>query len=158
MLKTIINSEALLIIISGVLIFTFQKLASQLWISPVVDFKKCLAKIETLLNRYAFLCRFEYGTNNGMMDSDIEYFREELKNITSEMLGDYYVLPYPMKIWFKKIRNIDIHKAKSEILTLSAVISTNKNVLKEKSRAEISIENIPKYLNFSQIEYKMSDR
>ncbi|MEA1937149.1 MAG: hypothetical protein U9N04_03495 [Patescibacteria group bacterium] len=157
MVETIINSEAFLIIISGVLIFTFQKLFSQLWILPVVDFKKCLAKIETLLNRYAFLYAFEYGANNRMMDSDIEYFRKELKNLTSEMLGNYYVLPCLMKIWFKKIRNINIHKAKSEILTLSAVVSTHKDISREKSKAEISIENIPKYLNFSQIKYKMAD-
>jgi len=90
------------------------------------------------------------------MDSEIEYFRKELSNITSEMLGIYYVLPYLYrKIWIG--RKIDIHKAKSEILTLSAVVSTHKDVLKEKPRAEISIEKIPKYLNFSQVKYKMAD-
>jgi len=54
MIEIITNSEAFLIIISGVLIFTIQNLVLRLWISPIVDFKKCLAKIETLLNRYAF--------------------------------------------------------------------------------------------------------
>ncbi len=153
----IFNSEVFLIVISGVLIFTIQNLVLKLWISPIVDFKKCLAKIETLLNRYAFLYAFEFGTNNGIMDSEIKYFRKELRNMTSEMLGNYYVLPYLEKIWLKKIRNIDIHKAKSEILILSAVVSTHKDVLKEKSLAEISIEKIPKYLNFSQIKYGMAD-
>ncbi len=54
MIETIINSKVFLIVISGVLIFTIQNLVLKLWISPIVDFKKCLAKIETLLNRYVF--------------------------------------------------------------------------------------------------------
>jgi len=54
MTETIINSEAFLIVISGVLIFTIQNLVLKLWILPIVDFKKCLAKIETLLSRYSF--------------------------------------------------------------------------------------------------------
>lgn len=157
MIKTILNSEAFLIIISGVVIFTLQNLISQLWILPLVEFKKCLAKIETLLTRYAFLCNFEYSTNNGMMDSDIEYFRRELKNLTSEMLGAYSILPKLEKWWSKKRYGIDVIKAKTEMLTLSAVVSTRDDVLKIKPRAEISIENIPKYLNFSEIKYKMVD-
>ena len=71
MIDTIITSEAFLIVISGVVIFTLQNLISQLWISPIVEFKKCLAKIETLLTRYAFLCDFEYGSNNGMMEEGV---------------------------------------------------------------------------------------
>ena len=45
MIETILNSEAFLIVISGVAIFTLQNLISQLWILPLVEFKKCLAKI-----------------------------------------------------------------------------------------------------------------
>ena len=156
-METIINSDAFLIVISGVLIFTFQKLVSQLYISPVVDFIKCLAKIEMLLNRYAFLCGYEYGTNGGGNDSDVEYFRKELRDMVSEMLGCYYILPYPMKIWFEKIRKIDIYKAKPEMLMLSFYVSTRKDILKQKSRAKIAIKNIPEYLNFSQIKYEMAD-
>ena len=155
MIETIISSEVFLIVISGVLIFTIQNLVLKLWILPIIDFKKCLAKIETLLNRYAFLYAAEYGTNNGAMDSEIEYFRKELRNIISEMLGDYYVLPnLYRKIWLRKI---DIHKAKSEMFTLSNFISTHRDVLKEKTQAEISIEKILEYLNFSQIKYKYED-
>src|SRR3990167_11475015 len=99
MIETIINSEAFLIVISGVVIFTLQNLVSQLWISPIVEFRKCLARIETLLTRYAFLCGFEYGSNGGMMDAEIEYFRRELKNITSEILGVYSILPKLEKWW-----------------------------------------------------------
>ena len=156
-IETIINNEVFLIVISGVLIFTIQNLILKLWILPIVDFKKCLAKIETLLNRYAFLYAFEYGTNNGVMDSEIEYFRKELRNMTSEMLGNYYALPCLEKIWLKKIWNIDIHKAKSEMFTLSNFISTHRDILKEKTQAEISIGKIPKYLNFSQVKYRYKD-
>ena len=157
MIETIINSEAFLIVISGVIIFTLQNLISQLWISPIVEFKKCLARIETLLTRYAFLSRFEYDTNGGIMNSDTEYFRRELKNLTSEMLGSYSILPKSEKWWLKKRYGIDIIKAKTEMLTLSAVVSTHDDVHKVEPRAEIAIKNIPKYLNFSEIKYKMAD-
>ena len=157
MIDTIITSEAFLIVISGVVIFTLQNLISQLWISPIVEFKKCLAKIETLLTRYAFLCDFEYGSNNGMMDNDIEYFRRELKNITSEMLGAYNILPKLEKWGLRKRHGINIVKAKTEMLTLSAVVSTRRDVSREKSRAEIAIESIPQHLNFSRIKYKIAD-
>ena len=155
--ETVLNSEAFLIIISGVVIFTLQNLISQLWISPIVEFRKCLARIETLLTRYAFLCGFEYGSNGGMMDAEIEYFRRELKNITSEILGVYSILPKLEKWWLRKRYGIDIIKAKTEILTLSAVVSTKKDIEKEKPRSETAIENIPKYLNFPEIKYKMAD-
>jgi|SRR3989344_1435973 len=157
MIDTILNSEAFLIVISGVVIFTVQNLISQLWIAPMVEFKKCLAKIETLLTRYSFLSSFEYGSNNGTMDSDIEYFRKELKNLTSEMIGTYSMLPRLEKWWLKKRHGVDIIKAKTEMLTLSAVVSTRKDIMKEKSRAEMAIENIPKLLNFPEIKYKMAD-
>lgn len=157
MINTIINSEAFLIVVSGVIIFTLQNLISQLWVSPIVEFKRCLARIETLLTRYAFLCDFEYGTNGGMMNDDIEHFRRELKNLTSEMIGTYSILPKPEKWWLKRWYGINIIKAKMEMLTLSAVVSTPKDVLKEKPRAEIAVENILKYLNFPKIKYKMAD-
>jgi hypothetical protein len=157
MIETILNSEAFLIVISGVVIFTLQNLIFQLWILPLVEFKKCLAKIETLLSRYAYLCKFEYNSNSGLMDAEIEYFCKELKNLTSEMIGTYNILPRPEKWWFEDIKKINIMKAKAEILTLSAVVSTKKDVIKEKPRAEIAIENIPKYLNFSEIKYKIAD-
>ena len=157
MIETILNSEAFLIVISGVIIFTLQNLISQLWISPIIEFKKCLAKIETLLTRYAFLSNFEYGSNGGIMDAEIDYFRKELKNLTSEMLGDYNVLPKLERCFLKKLYGINIIKAKTEILTLSAVVSTKNDVMKVKPRSEIAIKNIPKYLNFSEIKYKMAD-
>src|SRR3989344_4713346 len=114
MIETILNSEAFLIVISGVVIFTLQNLISQLWISPIVELKKCLARIETLLTRYAFLCGFEYDTNGGIMNNDIEYFRRELKNLTSEMIGAYNILPKIEKWWLRKRYRIDIIKAKTE--------------------------------------------
>ena len=157
MIETILNSEAFLIVISGVVIFTLQNLISQLWISPIVELKKCLARIETLLTRYAFLCGFEYDTNGGIMNNDIEYFRRELKNLTSEMIGAYNILPKIEKWWLRKRYRIDIIKAKTEMLTLSAVVSTKKDVREVKPRSEIAIKNIPKYLNFSEIKYKMAD-
>ena len=157
MIETILNSEAFLIVISGVIIFALQNIVSQLWISPIVEFKKCLARIEALLTRYAFLSDHVQGSNNGMMDNDIEHFRKELKNLVSEMLCTYSVLPEPEKWWLKNIKKINIIKAKTEILTLSAVVSTEKDVMKEKSRAETAIENIPKYLNLPEIIYKMAE-
>ena len=91
------------------------------------------------------------------MDNDIEYFRKELKNLTSEMIGTYSMLPSLEKWCLKKRYGVDIIKAKTEMLTLSAVVSTQKDIMKEKSRAEMAIENIPKFLNFPEIKYKMAD-
>jgi len=73
------------------------------------------------------------------------------------MLGAYNILPGPEKWWFKNIKKINIIKTKTEILTLSAVVSTKNDVAKERPRAEIAIENISKYLNFPEIKYKMAD-
>lgn len=157
MIETILNSEAFLIVISGVVIFALQNIVSQLWISPIVEFKKCLARIEALLTRYAFLSAHEQDPNHGMMDNDIEHFRKELKNMVSEMLCTHNVLPKPAKWWLKNIKKINIIKAKTEMLTLSAVVSTKRDAMKEKSRAETAIENIPKYLNLPEIKYKMAD-
>jgi hypothetical protein len=85
------------------------------------------------------------------MDVEIEYFRKELKNLTSELIGAYNILPGFEKWRFKNIKKINIIKAKSEILTLSAVVSTKKDVAKVKPRAEIAIENIPKYFSAKNI-------
>lgn len=153
----ILNSEAFLIVISGVVIFTLQNLISQLWILPLVEFKKSLAKIETLLIRYAFLCDFTYNSNGGLMDVEIEHFRRELKNLASEIIGAYNILPGAEKWWFEKIKKVNILKAKTELLTLSAVVSTEKDVAKEKPRAEIAIENIPRCLDLPEIKYKIAD-
>ena len=156
MINTIINSEAFLIVISGVFIFTVQNLISQIWISPNIEFKKCTAKIEALITRYAFLYAFKYGTNNGIMDNEIEYFRKELKNLVLEMLVTHSILFEYEKWWCKKWNKINILKARVEMLTLSAVIGTSADYNKQ-TRAEEAIENIPKYLNLSQIKYKMAD-
>lgn len=157
MLETILNSEAFLIVISGVLIFVIQNLILQLWVMPITEFKKCSAKVETLLTRYAFLSGFEYGSNNGLMDKDIEYFRKELKNLTSEIIGAYNMLPGLEKWWLKKVHGVNIIKAKTEILTLSAVVSTKDDVLKEVPRAKSAIKEIPKHLNFPEIAYEIAD-
>ena len=153
----LLKSEAFLIVISGVLIFTIQNLISQLWIFPIIEFKKCVAKIETLLTRYAFLSMFEFGSNSEIIDRDIEYFRVELKNLTSEIIGVYNMLPKLEKWWLKKRYSIDTIKVKTEILILSSVVGIKDDLKKDKSRSEIAIENISKYLNFPEIKYKMKD-
>ena len=150
-------SDIFLAVISGVLIFTLQKLISQLWISPLVKFKKCLARIEAFLNRYASLCYFKYGKNNGMADYDIKYFQKELRSMVSWMLVTYSILPKPEKWWLKKHYKINIRKAQTEMLTLVSVIGTMQGIENGKTRAEIAIENIAKHLNFSEIKYKMAD-
>ncbi|MDP3726416.1 MAG: hypothetical protein Q8R36_04440 [bacterium] len=146
-LNTIITSEAFLIVISGVLIFTAQKLISELWIAPIIAFKKCLAKLETLLIRYEFLCGYEYGSNNSANDADVDYFRQELKSIVSELIGTFSALPFFEK-WMLLIRRVNIQQTKPELLILSARISTKKDVMEEIPRSERAIANIRTYLKF----------
>ncbi len=146
-INTIITSEAFLIVISGVLIFTIQRLISELWIAPIIAFKKCLAKLETLLIRYEFLCGYEYGSNNGPANDDVDYFRQELKNIASELVGTFNALPFFEK-WMLRIRGVNVQQTKPELLILSARISIRKDVMEVIPRSEKAIANIRTYLKF----------
>lgn len=146
-LNTIITSEAFLIVISGVLIFTAQKLISELWIAPIITFKKCLAKLETLLILYEFLCGYEYGSNNGANDADVDYFRQELKNIVTELVGTFNVLPLFEK-WILWVRRVNVQQVKPELRILFARISTREDVMEEIPRSKKAIANIRTYLKF----------
>ncbi|SRR3989344_2052110 len=147
MIETIINSEAFLIVISGVLIFVFQKLSSELWISPTIEFKKCLGKLEALLIRYEFLSGYEYGTNNGANNHDVDYFRQELRSLTSELISTFVALPSLEKLWLR-IRRIDVNNTKPQLLLLSQVISTKEDIIKEKPKAKEAIKKIRNLLKF----------
>lgn len=152
MIGTIINSEAFLIVISGVLIFTLQNLISQLWISPIVEFKKCLAKIETLMARWSVLHKYEYKNNNlvtadGTMDEAIENFKKELSRLTTELIGTYNALPLIEK-WWLKMKGVDVNKTKRALLTLSVIISVKGDWSTGESKAGIEINKIHENLKF----------
>lgn len=155
-LNTITNSEAFLIVISGVLIFSFQKLFSQLWIAPVVDFKKCLSKIESSMNRWDFLYKYAEGTNNSIgsdelsMDERIRLFRKELNNLTFKLISTYNALPILERFWIKTVRRINVQNAKSSILILSTCIAKDGDWKTGESKAGIEINNVYKYLKLSK--------
>ncbi|KKU81691.1 MAG: hypothetical protein UY07_C0011G0011 [Parcubacteria group bacterium GW2011_GWA1_47_8] len=159
MIETIINSEAFLIVISGVLIFIFQNLISQLWISPIVEFKKCMSKIDTLLARWGFLYKFEYGKSqslsspNGTMDEAIENFRKEIGNFATELIGAYNSLPLLEKLWLR-VRGIDVKSAKPALLTLSVSISAEDDWKTGASKAKSEMDKIYKYLRITDWEEK----
>ena len=154
MIETIINSEAFLIVISGVLIFALQNLISQLWISPAIDFRKCLSKIETSLARWSFLHRFEYKKNNlasaeGTMDQVIENFKKEISNLVTELIGSYNLLPAPEK-WYLNIKGVDINKAKQSLLALSVLVASKGDWNTGDSKAKGEMNKIYTYLKFKK--------
>ena len=76
MIENIINGDLFLIVFSGVVIFVAQRLISDLWITPNIEFEKCLGKIDTLLIKYEFLCGYEFGSNDGANDEDVRFFKK----------------------------------------------------------------------------------
>lgn len=149
LIDTVTTSEPFLIVVSGVIIFVAQKLISELWISPVISFRKCMGKIETLLIRYEFLCGYEYGSNGGANDVDVNYFRQELRDIVTELVGAFTALPFFEK-WVLRLKGINIYQTKPELFILSTTISTKKDVIKETPRSEKAIANIRTYLKFKE--------
>lgn len=154
--NTIINSEAFLIVISGVLIFAFQKLLSQLWIAPTVDFKKCLSRIESSLNRWDFLYIYTEGKNNLIgsdgisMDERIKIFRKELNDLAFNLISTYNALPIAERFWIKTVRRINIKDAKHSILTLSTNIAREGDWKTSGSKAKSEIKNLYKHLKLSR--------
>lgn len=151
----ILNNPIFLTVISGVLIFAIQKLISELWVVPIVEFRKCLAKIETSMDRWGFLYKYTYKNNNlvnadGAMDEAIENFRRELSYLTTELVGSYNSLPFLEKLWLKKVRMINISEAKPALLALSAVISSEGDWKTGESKAEKEIAKVYKYLRFGK--------
>lgn len=148
MIETFTNNEIFLIVFSGVVIFTAQRLISDLWISPNIEFQKCMGKIDTLLIRYEFLCDYEHGSNGGANDDDVKFFKQELKNATTELIGGFNALFFAEKWWLKSARRINIHQTKPELLILSNVVSTRKDIYKEDPLSKKAIKRIRKYLKF----------
>lgn len=152
---SVLNNPIFLTVISGVLIFAIQKLISELWIAPIIEFRKCLAKIETSMNRWDFLSKYTYKKSNlvsasGTMDEAIENFRKELNSLTTELVGSYNSLPFLGKLWLQKVRRINISEAKPALLTLSVTISSEGDWSTGESKAEKEIDNIYKYLKFKK--------
>jgi hypothetical protein len=151
----VFKSDVFIIVISGVVIFAAQKLISEIWISPNLEFQRCLAKIETLMSRAYSLYKFEYKNNNMIssagapMDVEIENIRKELNIATYELIGAHSMLFMPEK-WWLKIRGIDVRKAKSALLTLSVIICSKGDWSTAESKAEKEMKKVYKYLKFGK--------
>lgn len=151
MIEIVTNSEAFLIVFSGVLIFTVQKLISDLWIAPNIEFQKCMGKIDTLLIRYEFLCGYEYGSNGGANDDDVNFFRKEIRDAVMDLVGKFRALLFIERLWLEW-RGVNINQAKPQLLRLSQIISTKKDVEKVVPDAKVKIEEIRKNLKFRPFE------
>ena len=157
LINKLVTSEVSLIVISGVLIFSFQKLVSQLWISPVIDFKKCLSKIESLMNRWDFLYKYTEGKNNYvgsdglLMDERIKLFRKELSELVFELVMTYNLLPALEKLWIRYVYRLNIKSAKSSMLILSTSVAKESDWKTGDSISEKEINNIYTYLRLSKI-------
>lgn len=148
MIETITNMAAFQIVLSGVLIFTAQRLISDLWISPNIEFQKCLGKIDALLIRYEFLCGYEQGSNNGANDEDVKFFKQELKSVVMDLVGKFRSLFFLERLWLTYARKINVNQAKPLLLYLSQIVSTKKDVTEVESKAKKAIEDIRLNLKF----------
>ncbi len=151
----ILNNEVFLIVISGVFIFALQKLVSDIWINPNIDFNKSLTRIETLLIKSKSLYRWTYKKNNlvsssGLpMDSDIENLRKEINIATWELISTYNSLFFAEKLWLKLI-GISVNKARPSLMTLSITVCSENdwNQPDGRSLSEKEMDNIYKQLKF----------
>lgn len=146
----LLDKDVYLIIISGVLIFVVQKLISDLWILPNIEFQKCLGKLDVLLIRYEFLCGYEYGSNEGSNDEDGDYFKAELKNIVMDLISKYRALFSAERWWCRYVLKINVNQTKPQILLLSQLISTKKDVMVVDSKAGQCMKNIRINLKFKE--------
>ena len=112
MIENIINGDLFLIVFSGVVIFVAQRLISDLWITPNIEFEKCLGKIDTLLIKYEFLCGYEFGSNDGANDEDVRFFKKELRFIASDIVGKFRALFFAERCWVKRIRSAWAYRKK----------------------------------------------
>jgi hypothetical protein len=154
-LKIITTSEPFLIVISGVLIYTIQQLISQLWILPIKEFKKCIANIETLMNRWDFLFYYTEGKtgsladSHGSMDERIKTFRKQLNDSATELIYSYNSLPTAEKLTFR-IQGFNIKKVKTSLIILSVNIAKEGDWANGASKASKEINTIYKYLKISK--------
>ena len=156
MIETIITSEPFLIVFSGVVIFVAQRLISDLWVSPNIEFQKCMGRIDTLLIRYEFLSGYVYGSNDGANDDDVNFFREETRDVVMDLVGKFRALFFIERLWLEYVRGININDTKPLLLLLSQKISTKKDIGKEVPDANIIIEKIRENLKFKpfKIDYE----
>ena len=151
----IVNSEVFIIVISGVVIFAFQKLISDIWINPNLDFSKSLSKIETLLVKSRGMYRYTYKKNNSVsssgltMDEEIENLRKEINMATWQLISSYHSLFFAEKLWLKLLR-VDIDKARPSLMTLSVTICSE-NDWKQSDGGPISGKEIDKIYNHLRI-------
>lgn len=152
-IKTTVNSEAFLIVVSGVAIFVLQKMVSQLWISTIVDFKKCLGEIEALIIRFGSLYAFTEGsplTNAfGSIDAEIQSVRKQLYDVATKLISAYCSLP-SVERWFYHIQRFRVYEAKSSLLTLSVSLCSKKDWETGESQAKKEMEKVCKYLKFKR--------
>jgi hypothetical protein len=149
-------AETFSIVISGVFIFVIQKIISDIWIAPRIDFQKSLARIEVLVIRANKMFRHTEGEDNNMVTSEgipfnqyVKVVRKKINLATFKLIESYNSLFFLDKIWLK-IRGRHIHKSIPELLSLSVFISSKKDWKGERAISEEKINNISNYLKLNK--------
>jgi hypothetical protein len=137
----IFNSEPFLIVLSGVVIFTAQKIISELWIKPLVKFLETRGKLEVLILRYAYLSQVSLGISK-RTDEEIYLFKDTLRELAGELIASYNILPRFEKWWIVNLRNIKVTESSRSIIQLSNLVSTPSDVNRPITLASETIDKI----------------
>lgn len=130
----VFESEPFIIVISGVLIFAIQQVLLEFWFKPVKEFKSVISKIEVLILRYEYLTSVTLGLADHL-DKEIWFFKNNLRNLTGELSAQYRNLPTIVKVWMKVVRGLDVMRAKTELISVSNLISSPSDVQKPEPQA-----------------------
>jgi len=137
----ILSSEAFLIVISGVVIFSVQKIISELWIRPLVRFFEVRGKLEVLILRYSYLSQVSLGVSD-RTDSEIFIFKDSLRELAGELIAYYNTLPFLEKFWIEKVKRIKVKDSKKSLIQLSNIVATPSDVNKPVTLASEVIDRV----------------
>lgn len=141
------------IIIIGLIIFAVQKIISDIWIMPNIEFRRCLAKMETLLLRACDMYKWTEGKGKMIsgagvsFDETVKVLRSDLSNTTWELIGLYNSL-YFIDKWWLKLKKVDILKARTHLLSTSVMVYSSNDWKNGESESIKHIKKANEYLGF----------
>jgi len=115
--------ESFLIVISGVLIFILQNLFLELWIKPLNNFRATKSKIEVLILRYGYLTQARLKESE-KTDGEIEFFKDELRNLAGELSANYRNLPKCEQWYQEKFNGLRVETGVKEMVRGSNIIAS----------------------------------
>jgi hypothetical protein len=153
-----LSNDASLIVLSGIVIFAAQRIISDIWIAPNLEFNKAMTKVERLLMKAEDLHRWTHGKNNSTsstgksMDQEIEDLRRELNVATWELIGAYRSL-YFLERWWLGVRGVNVYAAKPSLLALSVLLCAPGDWDKAESKAKQKIDKANHHLKLTPVSW-----